>query len=107
MPQQPVGNKGPPTAWGPHSSHKLHVHHLPEGVVTPIPTSVVTGLSQQLKRRLCPKHLLGRHVEIINENHTVLANLGPKHTLLAFVQAAVHLCDTTAQGALSTVFLYY
>ena len=51
-----------------------------------IPALVVHPLPQQLDGRLCPIHLHGRHVEVVNEEDKVLAQRRTKHTLASVGQ---------------------
>jgi len=51
------------------------------GVFAVVPMTVVDPLPQQLDRRLRSVLLLGRHVEVVDERDTLLAERRPVHAL--------------------------
>mmetsp|Transcript_47924 Transcript_47924/g.133604 ORF Transcript_47924/g.133604 Transcript_47924/m.133604 type:complete len:407 (+) Transcript_47924:768-1988(+) len=90
MPDIPLRDAGPTTTRRAHRSNELRVDDLAVLVlVTVVPTCVVHPLPQDLDRRLRAILLLGRHVQIIDEDDAGLVQRRAENPLTTLVELAV------------------
>ena len=69
VPRVSVGDEGPASPWGSHSSDKLHIDHVAEDIVPAVPAVIVHELPEELNGRLqgkdgATKRVKGDHCQI-------------------------------------------